>query len=435
MLVDVKAWQDWTTEEQEAIRNLGVNVIFGPGYLNELKGFDVAFRSPGIRLLEPALLKEQQRGMVLTSQIKWFLDRSPAMVIGVTGTKGKGTTSTLIYEMLSQHFKNNPHTRIYLTGNIGKVQPVEFLDELTSADIVAYEMSSFQLQDLHISPHIGVVLMVTSEHLDYHASLEEYRRAKEAIVKYQNEQDFAVINADYPASEEIGQTSAGKKYFVTMQGEVEYGCYVKHDTVMLSLNPKQAVAVLDCKDLQLRGKHNLENVCAATLAASLAGAGIDAIRSVLKTFRGLEHRLEFVGEIGGVAYYNDSFSTTPETSIAAIRAFTDPEVVILGGSSKNSDFSDLGRTIAQAKNIEALVLVGQEADRIELAITQAGGTNASILRGAKNMQEIFEQVKPLAKSGSVILLSPACASFGMFKNYKDRGEQFKEEVYRISTKY
>ncbi len=425
VLFDIKPWQEWEDSEKQSIRNLGLTVIFGPGYLNELKGFDVAFRSPGISCLEPELIEQQRQGMLLTSQINWFMHHCPAKVIGVTGTKGKGTTTTLIHEMLKAHFEKSGKGRAYLTGNIGKQQPLEILDELEPNDWVAYEMSSFQLQDLDISPHIGVALMVTEDHLDYHKNLQEYRNAKEAIVKFQTEKDFAIINADYPASIEIGNKGKAKKYFVTLQGPVEFGSYLSGDTLYLSLNSEAAMPIVNISELKLRGRHNLENVSAASLAATLAGVSIVTIRQVLKNFSGLEHRLEFIGEFKGIKFYNDSFSTNPETAIAAIRAFSEPEILILGGSSKNSDFNDLGKAIAGANNIHAIIYIGQEGEKIKHAVENAGASNIKIMQNAKNMAEIFEQIKQVASEGAVVLLSPACASFGMFKNYKDRGEQFR----------
>ncbi len=261
--------------------------------------------------------------------------------------------------------------------------------------------------------------------MDYHKNLQEYRNAKEAIVKFQTEKDFAIINADYPASVEIGNKGKAKKYFVTLQGPVEFGSYLSGDTLYLSLNSEAAMPIVNISELKLRGRHNLENVSSASLAATLAGVSIVTIRQVLKNFSGLEHRLEFIGEFKGIKFYNDSFSTNPETAIAAIRAFSEPEILILGGSSKNSDFNDLGKAIAGANNIHAIIYIGQEGEKIKHAVENAGASNIKIMQNAKNMAEIFEQIKQVASEGAVVLLSPACASFGMFKNYKDRGEQFR----------
>lgn len=420
VLFDHKAWSEWTAEAQNEITQLGVNFIFGPDYLKELSGFDVIFRSPGINLTEVQSQIGTDKKTIITSQTIWFFENSPAKIVGITGTKGKGTTASLIYEML---VKNSHATKssIYLTGNIGKIQPFEILDNLTSADWIVYELSSFQLQDLKQSPHIGVVLMTTSEHLDYHKDQSEYIEAKSAIVKYQNMEDFAVINADYENSRKIGQLGPGKKLFFSRQS-MQGDCCVKNKTLVL----KDSDFNFDLKELGLVGEHNYENACAAVLAARAAGCDHNSIKSVLKEFKGLEHRLEFVTEKHGIKFYNDSFSTTPETAIAAINAFTGPEILILGGSSKNSDFKELAATVIKSKNIKALILVGKEGEVIQNSINAYGSFLGQVEIGASNMEEIFIQIKKLAQSGDIVLLSPACASFGMFENYKDRGNQFKK---------
>ncbi len=463
VLFDQKPWEEWGTNEQTAIKALEINFIFGPDAFLELKGFDVAFRSPGVRIedVEAASgrhnLKMEADGLryranlTLTSQTKWFFDNCPAKIIGATGTKGKGTTSVLIYEMLktgiilspneAEHlgFKKTDSSdalgmtpRVFLTGNIGYTQPLDILDDLKNDDGVVYELSSFQLQDLGKSPHIGVVLMVTSEHLDYHRDNQEYITAKEAIVKYQKADDVAIINADFETSIEIGKLGKGKKLYFSRKSVLDEGCYVKGYQVIfvgkLAGDPSLQRLAFDISNIQLRGAHNLENICAAILAAKLAGCDDSAIQSVVNNFKGLEHRLEFVAEKHGIKFYNDSFSTTPETAIAAIESFNEPLIVILGGSPKNSDFSELGKTIKSSQNLKAVILVGQETEKIKAVINMPSPQKIKLYEGAKTMTEIFSQVKLVVEAGDVVLLSPACASFGMFKNYKDRGEQFKLSV-------
>ncbi|MDE2312202.1 MAG: UDP-N-acetylmuramoyl-L-alanine--D-glutamate ligase [Patescibacteria group bacterium] len=423
VLFDQRPWQEWPAEDQRRIQALGLNFIFGPDAFLELKGFDVAFRSPGIKISQLTTDNLQ-----LTSQAKWFFDHCPAKIIGVTGTKGKGTTASLIFEILNRQATSYKlPSKTYLTGNIGTTQPLKILEELKADDWVIYELSSFQLQDLRKSPHIGVVLMVTSEHLDYHQNQEEYLAAKAAITKFQLESDFAIINADFPNSAAIGKQGQGQKLYFSTQNPAN--CWVHNGEFSLKANTSAAVEVfIKTQELQLRGEHNWQNVCAAALAAAIAGADIKSIHDAVAEFRGLEHRLEFAAEKRGVKFYNDSFSTTPETAIAAIESFFEPEIVILGGSSKNSDFTQLGRIIARKANIKALILIGEEAPKINQAIINAGGTKARLFTGASSTPEIFEQVKSVAEAGDVVLLSPACASFDMYENYKDRGLQFKEQI-------
>jgi len=213
------------------------------------------------------------------------------------------------------------------------------------------------------------------------------------------------------------------------------GCFVRDNEVILK-SSNQETKIIDVADILLPGGHNLENVCAATMAAYFAGVGIADIAFVLETFKGLEHRLELVRELDGVRYYDDSFSTTPETAIAAIQAFTSPEILILGGSSKKSDFTQLGKVIGEVPNIKAIIGIGMEWNRIHSEIQKfsppAGGSETvskiQIIEDLKTMRQVVKAAKKLAQPGDVVLLSPACASFDMFKNYKDRGNQFKEQV-------
>lgn len=391
-------------------------------YLNDLNKYDLIIRSPGVK---PELLSSVSAEKI-TSQIKLFFDLCPCRIIGVTGTKGKGTTASLIYEMLKRQGRN-----VYLGGNIG-VPPFDFLDKLDKNSIVVLELSSFQLIDLTKSPQIAVMLMVTSEHLDYHGDTKEYVDAKRNILRHQGENDIAILNRDYPATNESDIHTNGKVYTVSREREsFEEGCFVRSGMIVLRINGQDR-EIIATGEILLPGRHNLENVCAASLASYLAGVSVSNITHVLKNFKGLEHRLELVATVNDVSYYDDSFSTTPETAIAAIQSFKQPEILILGGSSKNSDFSELGRTISEAENIKAIIGIGAEWPKIKSHIVDPI-SRFSVIDGAKNMQTIVAAAAKVAASGDVVLLTPACASFDMFKNYKDRGERFKQAVMALKT--
>ncbi len=416
-IFDVRKKEQLNQEKIEEFEKSGVKFHFE--YPDDFTPFDLVVRSPGISPLSAVIEKAKKHGVDVSSSTKLFFDLCPAPIIGVTGTKGKGTTSTLIYEMLKKQGFD-----AYLGGNIG-IPPLDFLSALKSTSHVVLELSSFQLQDLHKSPQIGVFLMVTSEHLDYHRDINEYVDAKRNLLKFQSASDFAVISRDYPASLESDVYTEGNVYYFSRELQVERGCYVKEDFIWLRTNGEPE-KVMPVKDILLPGRHNFENACAAATAAYLAGVNVQNIVSVLKEFKGLEHRLELVRIFNGVKYYDDSFSTTPETAVAAIEAFDDPEILILGGSSKNSNFENLGKTIRDAKNIKAIIGVGEEWERIKAAIGPL--PTAHIIEGAINMEQIVKAARTLGEIGDVVLLSPACASFDMFKSYKDRGEQYKEEV-------
>lgn len=403
------------------LENKNITLLLNqPLVTDVLMQFEVIVRSPGISPLKETLIRVQEQGVQITSQTQLFFDNCPCPIVGVTGTKGKGTTSSLIYEMLKKASFD-----VYLGGNIG-VAPLSFLDTLTAQSKVVLEMSSFQLQDLKKSPSISVMLMVTSEHLDYHSSTEEYVNAKRNILKWQTADDMAILNTDYPATIDSKSLVQGKIAFVSRYQPVETGCFVENNDIILRWKGVEE-RVLSIFDVLLPGSHNLENICAAIMASYTAGAGIDDIRFVLKTFKGLEHRLELVREVKGVRYYDDSFSTVPETAIAAIQAFSAPEILLIGGSSKKSDFTELGKVISEAGNIKAIIAIGEEWARIKARVKDQG-SRIKIVEGLEDMHKFVHKAAEIAESGDVVILSPACASFDKFKNYKDRGNQFKEAV-------
>ncbi len=433
---DQKIAQDIDQQLIQELKQAGAAFIFGPDAFSHWQGMDVIIRTPGIRRSLPEILAAEKAGVVITSQTQLFFDFCVAKIIGVTGTKGKGTTSTLIYRMLKAAGQDT-----YLGGNIGK-PPFTFLDQLSPDSKVVLELSSFQLEDLTKSPHIAVMLMVTSEHLgtstngagNYHDSLEDYISAKRNIVRFQTEQDITILNRDYSATADSQAFTQGRVYFVS-QNTIEQsdGCFVRERAIWLRLKGREE-KIIDTNKVLLPGKHNLENICAASLAASLSGVSTDVIRETLSTFQGLEHRLELAGEVNGVKYYDDSFSTTPETAVAAIQAFTAPKVLILGGSHKASDFTELAHTIEDAKNIRCIIGIGDEWSRIKEALANfPNAKHIPVIEGLKDMPSIVKVAKGAAQSGDVVLLSPACASFGLFPNYKVRGDQFKAEVKKLQT--
>lgn len=383
--------------------------------LSKLKEYDVIFRSPGIHKDHPALT-----GLNVTSATKLFFDICPCPIIGVTGTKGKGTTSTLIYQIIKDTGKD-----VYLGGNIG-VPALDLMKDIWKESLVILELSSFQLQDLEKSPHIAVVLNTTSEHLDYHQDAEEYQEAKEPIIKFQKSKDFAVLNLDYKYYERYEKLGEAEKFFISTRKKVQHGAYLSRDSIFV-----QDEEICKIQEVGLIGPHNLENILPAVMVASILNIPKNHIAKSVKEFKGLPHRLEFVREFNGIDFYNDSFSTTPETCIAALNSFEKPLILIAGGSAKNSDYTELGRVIFEKKNLENVILMGDTAKTIKDSILENGDPNCDITICAK-YKDAFELALEKAWKGSVVLLSPACASFGLFENYKDRGEKFKTWVQSLS---
>lgn len=389
-------------------------------YLQNLEEFDYIFRTPGVYRFIPQLLSAEKKGVKVTSSIKLFFDLCPAKIIGVTGTKGKGTTSTLIYEILRYAGKN-----VYLAGNIG--YPVlKLLPVLNERSWVVLELSSFQLMDMNKSPHISVVLNITSDHMDWHKNRDEYIDAKKEIVKHQIEGDYCVLNYDYKDSKSFSKFAKSKVYYFSRYGKVS-GSYVENKNIYLNVDDKNNI-ICSTGDLTLRGEHNWENICAAVCASSLAGADNDSISKTVIGFKGLVHRLEFVRKVNGINYYNDSFSTNPQTTIAAVKSFDEPLTLILGGSDKGLEYNEMASELANSKNIKSIILIGDISDKIFSSFQNARVSCEIIKMGKPEMKNIIDKANSVTKKGGVVLLSPSTASFDMFKSYKDRGDQFKRVV-------
>lgn len=410
---------------------LGASFRLGEGYLNNLRDFDMVVRTPGMSPRLPELAAYVGEGGEMTSLTKLFFAECRAPIIGVTGTKGKGTTSTLIAAMLKAGGKT-----VHLGGNVG-TPLLSRVDMMKSEDWVVLELSSFQLEDLTQSPHVAVVLITTQEHLanfdtlatNFHPTRQAYVQSKTSIVRYQTEHDIVIVNKDDPTSSSFSDmTKAHRLTFSSRDPSAD--AFVTDEAVKLRMNGR-TIRLVDRKSVKLLGHHNLENIAAAALASAAIGIGIPAIRKGAVTFTGLEHRLEFVRRIAGVSYFNDSFSTVPETAIAAIASFDCPCVLIVGGSEKGSDFTELGTVIARSR-VRALIVIGDMTRRILTAVDDAGYSGKRIT-GLRTMKDIVGCAQKEAHAGDVVLLSPACASFDMFPNYKVRGVQFKEEVNRLSN--
>lgn len=388
----------------------------GPNYLDNLNRFDLIFRSPSIHPRQ--IISNNSKDIVnkITSNTNEFLKLCPTNnTIGITGTKGKGTTTTLISLMLKEI-----GFRVHTAGNIG-LAPLNILKEnIHTDDWVVLELANFQTIDLKLATHYAVCLMVVPEHLNWHLDLQEYLNAKKRLFDNQSDQDIAIYFKNNPNSSYIvSQTKARKiPYYI------QPGAYVNNDQIIID---KQTICQL--KDIKLKGQHNLENICAAITTVWQIAPNPKAIKKVLEEFGGLENRLELVRVINQISFINDSFGTTPETAIVAIEAYPINSILILGGSSKNSDFTSLAQTIKKYR-VKKVILIGQEAKNIQQALDKVNYHNY-LLSTEQSMTKIVNQAYKLAEPGDNVLLSTACASFDMFKDYIDRGQQFKEAVLKL----
>ncbi|HEY5550134.1 MAG TPA: UDP-N-acetylmuramoyl-L-alanine--D-glutamate ligase [Candidatus Saccharimonadales bacterium] len=353
-----------------------------------------------------------------TTSLQIFFEKVKTQnIIGVTGTKGKGTTSTLIAKMLEAEGQ-----KAHLGGNIGK-SPLDFVREVQPDDWVVLELSSFQLYKLDHSPHIAVSLMITEEHMDWHKDTQEYLEAKANLFKHQKPEDIAIYFANDENSKKLADYSPGKKvpYFE------KPGAFIRHDGMIVIGDDEQEI--INKSEVKLLGEHNLQNICAALTAVFEAPCALDKAKTVLSSFSGLEHRLELVRSLQGVKFYDDSFATTPDAAIVALKSFKEPKVVILGGSDKGLPFEQLSYEVTKS-NVRHAIVIGATSDKITALLKERGFNQ--ITMGLKKMPEIVEAARKLAQPGDVVLLSTGCASFGLFKDYKDRGNQFKQAVLALS---
>ena len=421
-IIDVRREDKFDPSKIAEFKKQNVEFQFD-SYPEDFLKFDIVLRSPGISSMSAVIERIKKQGVEVSSSTKIFFDLCPCKIIGVTGTKGKSTTATLIYEMLK-----SGGIDAYLGGNVGK-PPLDFLNDLKIDSKVVLELSSFQLQDLSKSPQIAVFLMTTSEHLDYHRDITEYIDAKRNILRYQGPDDFAILNKDYPASNESDVHTEGQLYFVSRKQQVEQGCFVRDDHTWLKIGVREE-QIMPTSDVLLAGKHNLENVCAAILAATITGAQRQAIISVLKNFRGLEHRLEFVAEHHGIKFYNDSLATIPEAVIEGIEALGENvETLITGGYDRGLDYSELGNYLSNSR-VRNLILFPSTGEKIWQALCDSMPNENTRPRkfDVNSMKEAVTAAYEHTNPGKICLMSPGASSFNLFKNYKERGNQFKKEV-------
>lgn len=395
-------------DEREHLDGLpqDASVIRGKDAFANLDPFDMVIRTPS---LSPAKLQNAKKVWSATNE---FFQECPAPVIGVTGTKGKGTTSSLIASILKKGGKT-----VHLVGNIG-LPALDSIGSVAADDLVVYELSSFQLWDIEYSPHIAVVLMIEPDHLDIHAGFEDYVAAKRNIVRRQTADDLVVFNADNSYAAIIASRSEAQKIAIPT---------VETAHVLDDFFWYGDQKICPVSSLRLPGVHNQDNACAAIAAAWKYVSDPVNIAQGLEAFDGLPHRLKFVRNIGGVAYYDDSIATTTGSAIAAINSFPEPKILILGGASKGTvDFSELAAKAATG-NVKKVFAIGSQAHIIEEAM-KSKNVQVENLGGRISMADVVSRAHSFAQPGNVVVLSPACASYDMFKNYVDRGDQFTSAV-------
>jgi len=395
-----------------------VELVLGPSSDDAaLADPEFVFVIPGLRPRSATILRALQQKIPVLTEIGLFFRLCPATIVGVTGTKGKTTTTTMIERILSR----GPR-RTLVGGNIGR-SVIEELDTLEKGDIVVLELSSFQLETLARSPHVAVVTNIGEDHLDHHGTRENYIAAKRNIVAWQGAHDVAVLNLDDPAAMAIhtGATSMVRGFSLTFHPR--HGGFLDSDGRLVLTDGDRRTPICEASELRVPGRHNVANALAAAIVGGVFDIAPEAIADELRTFEGVSRRLETVAEKDGVLWVNDSAATTPDATIKALESFSRPAVVILGGVGKGADFSELAHVVV--KGGRAAVLIGTAVDEIAGALDAVGADRAGVaVKRARTLEDAVDAARRLAQPGDVVLLSPACASFDMFSSADERGDRF-----------
>lgn len=409
-------------QTMDDLSGLDVEYRLGEDYLTGLKGFDVIFKTPRIRFDIPELLREAEAGAEITSEMEVFCKLCPARIFAVTGSDGKTTTTTLINLILGHH-----GYKCWLGGNIG-TPLLDRIDEIEESDMVVLELSSFQLHTMSNRLHTAIVTNVSPNHLDVHLSMQEYTDAKKNIFLHQNENDTLIINYDNPVTRGFIGEAPGKVVYFSRQTELENGMIQLDDKIVYRSGGKET-DIMKTDDILLPGVHNIENYLAAS-AATIEFVDPEDIQYVATSFRGAEHRNEFVREFNGISFYNDSIGSSPTRTIATVNSFKDRVILITGGYDKHIPYDVLGELIVT--RVKCLVLLGQTSDKIKKAlkdeIQRSGrGTDIPVVH-CTSMEEAVRKAYESASEKDVIVLSPASASFDMYKNFEERGIAYKNIV-------
>ena len=412
--------EDDLKESVEALKGLDITYVLGHHQEEDFARSDLVVANPGVPRSSKYLKIAAESGVPITTEICLFVERCEAPVIGITGSSGKTTTTCLLAAMLGQESRE-----VFSGGNIGG-SLLGQLENISSDSRIVLELSSFQLDYLgtiHWSPDVAVVTNFAPNHIDVHGSLEVYRKAKQEIVKHQDSSGVVILNGDDP---EVRGWGKAKRHLFSAEGAVQRGTYVDLDRIMHNLSG-EPTEICKTGSLKLPGKHNLRNALAAACTALSAGISESAIASVLESFQGVEHRLEFVARLGGVSFVNDSIATSPERTQVALDAVPGNIVLIAGGYDKGLAYDHLGSVIG--RRVSNLVLLGDTAEEIADSVPKGSATR---IHRTDNLAAAVNKSRALAGEEGTVLFSPASASYDMFRNFADRGKKFKELVKEMN---
>lgn len=408
----------------EELSSKGAEFSLGENYLDEIFNCDIVFRTPGMYYNNEILTKARKQGVVITSEMEVFFDLCPCKIYGVTGSDGKTTSTTLISEFLKAEGK-----RVHLGGNIGKAL-LPLVETMAETDVAVVELSSFQLISMRKSPDVAVITNISPNHLDVHGTMAEYIDAKCNLIRHQNAFSRTVLNYDNEETMKLSDMVRGKSVNFSLSSEVETGSFLREDGVLCYKEKSIITEIIHKDEIRIPGIHNVDNYLTA-IAAVWGNVSVESIVKVAKNFGGVEHRIEFVREIDGVRWYNDSIATSPTRVIAGLNSFNRKIIVIAGGYDKKIPFEPLAKPVNE--RVKILILMGATAEKIEKAVTDCPYYPESGLKivHVKSMEEAVMTANKLADDGDIVSLSPACASFDMYPMFEARGNHFKKLVNEL----
>lgn len=420
VLYDGNEKLDASEVEARLPEGVKARVVIGGSPDNFVKGADLAVISPGVPVDSPVVLAFEEANVPVWGEIELAYNYEKGIVAAITGTNGKTTTTTLVGEIVKAWGKET-----YVVGNIGNSYTGEVLKS-SSESVTVAEISSFQLETVHeFAPKVSAILNITPDHLNRHYTMENYAAVKERIAARQNKSDFCVLNYDDEVLRRFGEETTATPVYFSRKDKVERGAYLE-GTMIKYTDGQECFDVIDVRDMLLFGAHNHENVMAAAAIAICLGVPVQIIADTIRNFKAVEHRIEYVRTIDGVEYYNDSKGTNPDSTIKAIEAMPKKTILIAGGYDKHSEFDEMVKTFGDT--VIELVLLGATRDKIAGAARAQGFDN---IRFVESLKEAVEVCRADAKEGQIVLLSPACASWDMFKSYEERGRLFKQYVNEL----
>ena len=408
----------------EELKEAGVEFRLGEEYLENLTDFDVIFRSPGMYFHHPKLTEARRNGVTVTTEMEVFFELCPCKIYAVTGSDGKTTTTTLISEFLQASGMT-----VHKGGNIGRAL-LPIIESIQETDAAVVELSSFQLLSMRQSPDVAVITNIAPNHLDVHGTMEEYIASKVNLIAHQNAFSKTILNLDNALTNDLSSQVRGTLVKFSRNAVPDRGSFLREEGMLCYTDKGEVTPVVHMDDIRIPGMHNVENYLTA-ISAVWGEVSVDTIVRTAKTFGGVEHRIEFVRELDGVKWYNDSIATSPTRVLAGLRSFDQKLIVLMGGYDKKIPFAPMAETVCE--KVKVMILMGATASKIEEAVTgcTAYKEGCPIIVHVSSMEEAVAKAQEIAEKGDVVTLSPACASFDLYPNFEARGNHYKRLVKEL----